>query len=751
MIDSFINTAQKNVRNDNQFYASDDGDTTQLNNQPADLSTNNDMNRSQLFLRSQNQFNKKRKNQKRKTLISQTSKLSNNLQQSPNTHLSSFQLPISHQASNQFSPQVAVKINTQQQLLGNTINTPDQDQSETTREQIQNQNSYIPDNRDEYFELEDKTSRIYDENEEDNSVCGIIERAIKSDDLSQVLQFQLSSEQILELRFERNLNILQAACFYDAENVIDWLSQKFEKDQIGRQNLINYSDPQAGNKAIHFAVVNGNRKVLEILLSSFGADPFSQTGKGLSVIHCAAQNDKGLFSIFYFHENFKVPIDLRDNFDCTPLHFAVLNRQFKIVETLIALGADPNSQIKEGLTSLHLAVTKSIDEPDEFDEYKRIIKELLFNGANRQLADIEGITPLMIAEERQEEIPDDNFKSLNILLELLSLANEKDIDLENFCFYCKIIKSSQTFHCNFCKSCTEKFDHHCVYINNCLVEFAMSNRQDYKIQSYDNSEVVNILDWTARIYTILVNLIQSIPLILQLKEQTQKLMKVKVKQYPILPEKVQPPQTPTQLAQRTSRTNQLNQTESIATQNQNLQAILNRNSNNQNNQSLPLMTEYEMKQSLLQNNEDAIINVKQGFCYNFKQLFKHSPPSQKELKDFLFSSESDRFSTFIMKKGSKYRKRENSPNKPQTNYNYSQLSPDRQFQSNNRDNSENRLVISQTISGFKEREREKVFANNINTNSNVENNSFRKTALPPNNQTSELLFEDIEYNQNKYN
>jgi DHHC palmitoyltransferase len=53
-------------------------------------------------------------------------------------------------------------------------------------------------------------------------------------------------------------------------------------------------------------------------------------------------------------------------------------------------------------------------------------------------------------------------------LEVLQIGNEKNIDLENFCFYCQVIKSMRTFHCQVCGRCVEKFDHHCIYINNCL-------------------------------------------------------------------------------------------------------------------------------------------------------------------------------------------------------------------------------------------------------------------------------------------
>ena len=54
------------------------------------------------------------------------------------------------------------------------------------------------------------------------------------------------------------------------------------------------------------------------------------------------------------------------------------------------------------------------------------------------------------------------------MIEMLKIGNDRNIDLENFCFYCKVIKSMRTFHCQVCGKCVEKFDHHCIYINNCL-------------------------------------------------------------------------------------------------------------------------------------------------------------------------------------------------------------------------------------------------------------------------------------------
>ena len=70
--------------------------------------------------------------------------------------------------------------------------------------------------------------------------------------------------------------------------MILWLRDAFEGDDYGRGQLAQYAEPQAGNKAIHFAVVNGNEIVLDILINEFKCNPWAITGKGLTVIHCAA-------------------------------------------------------------------------------------------------------------------------------------------------------------------------------------------------------------------------------------------------------------------------------------------------------------------------------------------------------------------------------------------------------------------------------------------------------------------------------
>jgi hypothetical protein len=109
-------------------------------------------------------------------------------------------------------------------------------------------------------------------------------------------------------------------------------------------------------------------------------------------------------------------VNHKDHYECTPLHWAVTNGQFKCAECLLALGANPNAINTEGATPLHIAVQKyiqmnternirhdeqppaeddtnareqeeALDEEDElmYEDLKRIMKELLFQGARREI------------------------------------------------------------------------------------------------------------------------------------------------------------------------------------------------------------------------------------------------------------------------------------------------------------------------------------------------------------------------------
>jgi hypothetical protein len=139
-------------------------------------------------------------------------------------------------------------------------------------------------------------------------------------------EFKLSNEDILGLRLKHNLNILQATSYFGAEVILKYLANYLILDDETKKELIEYREPNGGNMAIHFAVLKGNKRIIDYLLNDFHADPYVLTTNGLSVIHCAAQFERGVLSIEMFSEKeFDFDVNQKDKFQCSPLHFAVLN------------------------------------------------------------------------------------------------------------------------------------------------------------------------------------------------------------------------------------------------------------------------------------------------------------------------------------------------------------------------------------------------------------------------------------------
>lgn len=120
--------------------------------------------------------------------------------------------------------------------------------------------------------------------------------------MQKFLDYQLTKDDLLNIKLKHNLNVLQAVSYFGAEKILKYLTKIFIDDEAGRKELVSYAEPNGGNMAIHFAVLKGNKRIIDILLDDFSADHTVTTSNGLNVVHCAAQFERGVLSIELFSE-----------------------------------------------------------------------------------------------------------------------------------------------------------------------------------------------------------------------------------------------------------------------------------------------------------------------------------------------------------------------------------------------------------------------------------------------------------------
>ena len=113
-----------------------------------------------------------------------------------------------------------------------------------------------------------------------------------------------------------------------------------------------------------------------------------------NLFHIAVDNNQK-FAIIFFYEKLKAFYSNNNNENIldsneinkdkmVPIHFACKNKNIKLMNLLIDLGANINSQDKKGYTPLHYAVINN-------DE--RMLKHLLIRGANKFIKDENNLTP----------------------------------------------------------------------------------------------------------------------------------------------------------------------------------------------------------------------------------------------------------------------------------------------------------------------------------------------------------------------
>lgn len=77
---------------------------------------------------------------------------------------------------------------------------------------------------------------------------------------------------------------------------------------------------------VHLACMLGSLDVLRILHFKYNADFNAKTDKGLTALHCAAQVNTGIVSIYFLEDTMlDFNANVIDDQGASPLHYAIMN------------------------------------------------------------------------------------------------------------------------------------------------------------------------------------------------------------------------------------------------------------------------------------------------------------------------------------------------------------------------------------------------------------------------------------------
>ena len=78
---------------------------------------------------------------------------------------------------------------------------------------------------------------------------------------------------------------MQAICFYNSDGLLEIIKDRFRDDKECSKSLIEYEEPFAGNRALNFAVLSGNQKLIDFLANDLKANAKLLTPGGINLIH----------------------------------------------------------------------------------------------------------------------------------------------------------------------------------------------------------------------------------------------------------------------------------------------------------------------------------------------------------------------------------------------------------------------------------------------------------------------------------
>ena len=154
------------------------------------------------------------------------------------------------------------------------------------------------------------------------------------------------------------------------------------------ENFVNEKNKD-GITALHFAVRNGNIKLLK-LLKQLGANLEAVTNTGKNIMHIASGSNQPSMLLYLFLYEAQ-DISSVDENGSTPLHWACYYSAEESVNYLLNLKVDINAQDKEKFTPLHLAVNNNAIN---------IVKLLLQKGADKKILNNYNELPIDIARKK---------------------------------------------------------------------------------------------------------------------------------------------------------------------------------------------------------------------------------------------------------------------------------------------------------------------------------------------------------------
>ena len=189
-------------------------------------------------------------------------------------------------------------------------------------------------------------------------------------------------------------NILHTACTgIGNEEIVKHLTRNYP---LMKEQLDIY-----GRSALHMAVIGGSEQVIEHLISE-GLDVSQCTNKGANILHLAckrAPTETRLHFVQYLMKHFHFLLNARNKLGSSSIHYAAEGGSVELLEYLLGIGFNILDKTDQGLTVLHFACTKSVNE----DMVKHLTKKyptlkhhLAVNGESAlHFAVLSGSIPIM--------------------------------------------------------------------------------------------------------------------------------------------------------------------------------------------------------------------------------------------------------------------------------------------------------------------------------------------------------------------